>query len=264
MTSGGTTGNGLDISQVISRLKVVSQRGNTYLCLCPAHEDTKPSLAVTEDGGKVLIHCFAGCKFVDIVRAMGLTPERVQNKMGWRRKDREYVYRDENNEPVVKVIRYVPKSFNVMTYDVLEGQWVWGKRVGPMLYRIPQIIENTKRVVVITEGEKNASYVGISDTHIGTCVLGGSSAKITHDVVKILEGRTCIVVPDCDQPGRKYAAAVAREVSKIATVNIVELDWEREDGYDVADWIKDGHAVEELMAVVGNKSKERYACYALR
>jgi hypothetical protein len=44
---------------------------------CPAHDDRHPSLTVMEaaDGsGMVLVHCHAGCLFVDICSALGLKP----------------------------------------------------------------------------------------------------------------------------------------------------------------------------------------------
>jgi hypothetical protein len=39
---------------------------------CPAHDDHNPSLVVTMDGSKVLLHCFGGCSVVRIVAALGL------------------------------------------------------------------------------------------------------------------------------------------------------------------------------------------------
>src|SRR5687768_6658109 len=39
---------------------------------CPTHADAKPSLCVTYRDGRVLMHCFAGCRKGDIVRALGL------------------------------------------------------------------------------------------------------------------------------------------------------------------------------------------------
>jgi hypothetical protein len=40
---------------------------------CPAHEDRRPSLAVAEGvDGWAVIHCRAGCKTEDVVKAMGL------------------------------------------------------------------------------------------------------------------------------------------------------------------------------------------------
>ena len=44
-----------------------------YMCKCPAHEDRTASLSVREgDGGKILLHCMAGCSTSEVVRAMGL------------------------------------------------------------------------------------------------------------------------------------------------------------------------------------------------
>jgi hypothetical protein len=45
-----------------------------YLDCCPAHNDRNPSLSVTETpDGKLLLHCFAGCSFEEIIQAAGLT-----------------------------------------------------------------------------------------------------------------------------------------------------------------------------------------------
>jgi hypothetical protein len=41
---------------------------------CPAHEDRHASLIVSRgEGGRVLVHCFAGCRTEDVLRAWGLT-----------------------------------------------------------------------------------------------------------------------------------------------------------------------------------------------
>src|SRR5215208_5959204 len=58
----------------LSRLKVASRNGNKATAFCPAHDDrNNPSLSVSVgEDGKVLLHCFVGCKFEDVVSAMGL------------------------------------------------------------------------------------------------------------------------------------------------------------------------------------------------
>lgn len=47
-----------------------------FICRCPAHEDGTPSLSVGySHGGKVLVHCFAGCdqtSVIDALRRLGL------------------------------------------------------------------------------------------------------------------------------------------------------------------------------------------------
>jgi hypothetical protein len=59
---------------VLSRLKVASRNGNKVTAFCPAHDDrNNPSLSVgVGEDGKVLLHCFVGCEFEDIISAIGL------------------------------------------------------------------------------------------------------------------------------------------------------------------------------------------------
>lgn len=41
------------------------------MCRCPAHDDTNPSLSVsTGRTGRLLLHCFSGCTFGDVVAAL--------------------------------------------------------------------------------------------------------------------------------------------------------------------------------------------------
>jgi hypothetical protein len=42
------------------------------LCLCPAHEDSSPSMNVTFAGHKTLVYCFVGCSMPEILSATGL------------------------------------------------------------------------------------------------------------------------------------------------------------------------------------------------
>jgi hypothetical protein len=37
-----------------------------WLILCPCHGDKKPSLSIKDEGGKILLKCFAGCEFSEI------------------------------------------------------------------------------------------------------------------------------------------------------------------------------------------------------
>jgi hypothetical protein len=57
--------------------------GRGYIARCPAHDDRSPSLSIREHGGKILVHCHAGCPQPDVIaelRARGLWPqeERIQ------------------------------------------------------------------------------------------------------------------------------------------------------------------------------------------
>lgn len=86
------------VDDVIARLdKVRPTTRGRWVARCPAHDDGHPSLLVSEgEGGKVGMHCFAGCDIYSIVSAIGfevsdLYPERLAyskpNRRPWRAAD---------------------------------------------------------------------------------------------------------------------------------------------------------------------------------
>ena len=65
----------MDLRQFLAGLTVSHGPNDNgeYMCKCPAHEDRTASLSVREgDGGKILLHCMAGCSTGDVLRAMNL------------------------------------------------------------------------------------------------------------------------------------------------------------------------------------------------
>jgi hypothetical protein len=62
------------IDKVLDRLPSKPHRsGRGWSAKCPAHEDRKPSLSITETAdGKVLLHCWAGCSTESVLAALGL------------------------------------------------------------------------------------------------------------------------------------------------------------------------------------------------
>ncbi len=70
------------VDLVLSRLTKPKKVGAGWVARCPAHDDERPSLSISEgDDGRALVHCHAGCTPDAIVQAMGLTlrdlmPER--------------------------------------------------------------------------------------------------------------------------------------------------------------------------------------------
>ena len=64
-------------AELIARALGGKKAGASWVALCPAHKDRKkPSLALRDgDGGRVLVHCHAGCEqeaVIDALRARGL------------------------------------------------------------------------------------------------------------------------------------------------------------------------------------------------
>jgi hypothetical protein len=61
------------VQRVLDRLREVRRTRSGWMALCPAHDDTRPSLSIGErDDGRCLLHCFAGCPTEKILAVLGL------------------------------------------------------------------------------------------------------------------------------------------------------------------------------------------------
>jgi putative DNA primase/helicase len=64
----------LTLQELLTYFKVSRKLNNSsYQCVCPVHNDGKASLTISEDKGKLLLHCHAGCETKDILDEVGLT-----------------------------------------------------------------------------------------------------------------------------------------------------------------------------------------------
>lgn len=70
---------------ILSRLSGVKNTGrDKWLALCPSHDDRSPSLSIKQIDDRILIRCFAGCGYLDVLAAIGLDasalfPDKVSN-----------------------------------------------------------------------------------------------------------------------------------------------------------------------------------------
>jgi hypothetical protein len=62
----------MNVEAVLARLQGVRRNGEQWVARCPAHADKSPSLSVRNGDGKVLLHCFAGCKVEAICAAASI------------------------------------------------------------------------------------------------------------------------------------------------------------------------------------------------
>jgi putative DNA primase/helicase len=76
-----------EVEVLLDRLEGVRRTGaNSWVARCPAHDDRNPSLSVSVKGGKLLLHCFAGCPPEAVLEAVGLTWRdlRAPDPWAWR------------------------------------------------------------------------------------------------------------------------------------------------------------------------------------
>jgi hypothetical protein len=58
---------------LLDRLDGVQKQGNGWRARCPSCGGSSRKVSIVNSAGKVLVHCFAGCKAEDVIGAVGLT-----------------------------------------------------------------------------------------------------------------------------------------------------------------------------------------------
>jgi hypothetical protein len=158
-----------------------------------------------------------------------------------------WIYRDAEGKPYLRVQRIdYPDGTKQYPQSRWDGQWVKGKPDGPKLpYRLPELLDSDRTEPVwICEGEKCADAVAA----IGLTATSASegAGKWTADLNEWFRDRIVYVLPDNDEPGRKHAELITRNLSGVAReVRIVELP-DLANGEDAFDWISRGGTRDQL------------------
>lgn len=242
----------------LSRLQRVVQRpGQKAIACCPAHEDKKQSLSVSVgEDGRILVHCFAGCKPEDICAALGLKlsdlmPEKEpRTKRVERRIVKNYDYRDEGGKLLFQVVRYDPKGF-AQRRPLPGDDWAWNLLgVRRVLYRLPELVKAKRsRVILIVEGEKDADRLAELG-FLSTTAVGGAGHAWDDEWTAVVAGHPVVIVPDNDPPGLQHAQKVATAVrERAASVRMLGLPGLKENE-DVSDWLNRNHTADELKALI--------------
>ncbi len=237
------------VRRLLDRLPSAKPAGRGWKALCPAHEDTRPSLSIASgDGGRVLVKCFAGCETTAVMEALGLgledlmpedvAPERLRIVA-------QYHYADEQGKHLYDVLRYAPKCFKQRRAD---GAWTMGD-VRRVLYRLPEL--HGQSLVFIVEGEKDADRLA-SIGLIATCNVGGAGKWREDYTEQLLNAgaQHVIILPDRDDAGRLHAETVAKSCQDAGLhVKVIALPGLTAKG-DVSDWLAAGHTREDLVRIV--------------
>jgi len=117
------------------------------------------------------------------------------------------------------------------------------------LYRIPEI--RTANTVILTEGEKCADALA-SLGFEATSAMGGANALIEKTDWAPLAGKTVLLWPDNDAPGREFMARVKPALEAIGcSVSIIDIGHGRPEKWDAADAVDAG---EDIAAIIGTVS----------
>ncbi|WP_417248591.1 DUF927 domain-containing protein [Celeribacter sp.] len=148
----------------------------------------------------------------------------------------------------------------------VEGQKRWVNKALPVdafatrapLYRLTDLMSNSLKPVLISEGEKCADAVAGFESVVSTTWHGGAKALAKTDFSP-LKGRDVIIAPDDDEPGAKAAETLADTVKALGVARLRVLRASaltdmfvgmRNTGFDIADAIDAGLCEAQFMALL--------------
>jgi putative DNA primase/helicase len=153
------------------------------------------------------------------------------------------------------------KEFRPLTYCLHPGgilrDWRWTTWQKPRpLFNLDKLHNRRGAPVLITEGEKACRAAEqLVPGYVCITSPGGSKAAGQADWSP-LNGRDVVIWPDADDPGRQYAAAVARHCSAAGAVrvSIIEPPGGVPIGWDAADAIASDYDEDQALRLIRNAS----------
>lgn len=234
--------------EILPKLRNAKSTQNGWTALCPAHHDQKRSLSITEKDGRVLLNCFAGCAYGEIIAALGIDNQNnggaSKNKIA-----KIYDYTDEYGNLIYQNVRFSPKGFGQRHFKK-DGTTVWGlNRVRRVPYRLPQLVAlNSTQGVVMTEGEKDA------DKLVEHGFPATNHKNWQKEFNYLLKDKRVLIFQDHDRAGVEQAMKVAKMVYRDASVvKVVDCYADEplpeKHGKDVSDYLEE-FGMEKLQQLI--------------
>lgn len=236
----------MTFEELLTRLDNVQGHGGQRSARCPAHDDHANSLSVSAGkDGRILLKCHAGCTAEEICGALGITakdlfPAAPSPKATSKRKIvARYDYYDRNGVFLYQKTRWLDesgkKSFTWSHKDS-AGRWQSGRGDAPLiLYNEWEALEHDR--VFLVEGEKDVETMrthlhlpAVSTPDGADKTTEGNARKWKPHFTEALTGKSVVIIPDNDGPGKtfaQYAASVLH--GKAASVKLLDLksEWDK-------------------------------------
>jgi hypothetical protein len=164
-------------------------------------------------------------------------------------------YRDADGNPVAKDGKW--KTFRQRRPDPdRPGQWLYKVDGVPAVpYRLPELLEAIAGMytIAIVEGEGKVELLRSWNVPATCCSKGANCWTAEH--AEFLRGAGVVILPDNDEPGRKFADAVGASLQGIAaSVRVLELPG-LPAKCDVVDWANAGGTVEQLHGLIAHQAR---------
>ena len=225
-------------NEFINHFEQKKETNNDIICKCPSCGKDKLYITIKDKGNgpQIMLNCFHGCDYKDILNAAGLEPKQLYLSKQQRLKrencstQRTHIYCSKDGKPLFKKTIY--KFFSFWEYNGKqkfpgEKETFWEhynettkqyEKGGScrVLYHLDKLQGNT---VYIPEGEKDVETLEkmgfIATTNPGGAAETWNSKKYAEQLAGIKEA---YILADNDAAGTKHAEQVANYLTKCGIV----------------------------------------------
>lgn len=252
----------------LQHFQIVRRHGDSAQCRCPAHSDRQASLTISRGRKCTLFRCHAGCALDDILQAAGLEKkdtfyESESRETDWRR----YIEKREHRkiEAVYNYVSSVTGSYvftkirlegKKILYGILENnRFFYGlrgqsrkelKAVYGSLEAIRKAIKEGEPIF-IPEGEKDVNTLIKKGYAAFSC---GGANDWNKNVSELCNGAEVIILADNDDPGKKLAATIEKDLKGISKSVKIIVPMPDTPKADITDYFEAGHSKEEFEALI--------------
>lgn len=254
-----------------------TQKGDEWYGRCPVHNDSDPSVAITNGKNGLIWVCRAGCDqdaltaaILPILKSLnGGSHQSHPNSSGRPQIVAEYDYCDLNDQLVFQVARLEPgyggkpKSFFQRAPDG-NGDWkktekgkLTMKSVAKILFHLSQWADSS--AVIIVEGEKDV--LALEALGLPATTNAGGAGKWLPGYNEALRGKRVAIIHDNDDPGRNHGDLLIRELLPFASeVRCLRCP---DPHNDVSDWIEAGATRSDILLRIKGTSESKYSRVSL-
>jgi putative DNA primase/helicase len=239
------------VAEILSHFEGVTKASAGWMARCPAHEDRKQSLSVSQGERQPwVLHCHAGCSPGAILAAAGLTMADILSprENGTRRAAGRISYkiRDTDGQIVAIHERIDSPSGKRFVWRQPDGTPGLGGRHGVdlPLYGIESLRDLAPgSTVVLTEGERARDAV-LRAGLPAVATVTGASATPSDVTLRPLVPFRVVVWPDADDQGRGHMTRTAARLTALGCTDVRRVEWlDAPDHGDAADYGGDVRAL---------------------
>jgi putative DNA primase/helicase len=146
--------------------------GTGWSARCPTHDDRSPSLSLSNAGGKVLVHCHAGCSqgsVITVLKQRGLWPNSIRTATDLRLTDTQDTFSNSNN--------------NALRRQSLALK-IWNDAI-PVPGTLVQVYLQSRGITLLPDSLRFHPNLPHPTGSKWPCMVAGVKDSVTHEVTAV-------------------------------------------------------------------------------